>query len=323
MLRALCELKQRSGGEGSLYVAHFNHQLRAGVSDADQDWVERLGERLGLPVEVGKADAAASGGNPGDGSEAAARDARYEFLGCVAERVGARWVAVAHTADDQVETILHRLVRGTGLGGLAGMRRIRPLSSTVTLVRPLLDVRRAEVLQYLESIGQEFRTDVTNSDRQFTRNRLRHELLPALRTQYNAKIDDALLRLARQAAEVQQSVSARVEALAERCVELERTPRQRLPALGNGESGPGAACGLRIDCRPLASEPQHLVREICKAGWEMAQWPLQSMGFEEWQQLADIVHGTETVAIDLPGNVHARRRDGSLELRRPASTGLT
>jgi tRNA(Ile)-lysidine synthase len=120
-----------------------------------------------------------SGGHP-DGVEAAARAARYEFLQATAERLGARYVATAHTADDQAETVLHHIVRGTGLAGLAGMSRARSLGAAATLIRPLLSFRRRDVIEYLGALGQSYCEDTTNRDPAFTRSRIRHELLPLL-----------------------------------------------------------------------------------------------------------------------------------------------
>ena len=308
MLRALWTLKQREGGRGTLYVGHLNHQSRGAESDADQQWLERLCHQLGTPLEVGRADPAALAAEQGDGWEAAARRARYDFLDLTAQRIGARWLAVAHTADDQVETALHRVLRGTGLAGLAGMPRTRPLSPTVTLVRPLLDVRRTEVLEYLAAIGQGFRLDSTNDDRRFTRNRLRHELLPLLRADYNAQTDEALTRLVQQAGEAQQVIASLVDDLVERCVRMEPVSK-----------GGSAGCSrIRIACGPPADEPPLLVRELCKAAWSAAGWPLQSMGFDQWQQLAELVQGAAATPVDLPGGIHAQIRDGSVELSRPA-----
>src|SRR5262245_51646105 len=141
LLRAVMSLKQRAGGPGRLFVAHLHHGLQA-AADEDQAWLEKLCRRWGIPIELGRADVATSAAEYGDGLEAAARDARYEFLRATAEALGARWVAAGHTADDQVETVFHRIVRGTGFAGLAGMPRARALAPSVTLVRPLLDVRR-------------------------------------------------------------------------------------------------------------------------------------------------------------------------------------
>ena len=210
MLRAAVTAKRRAGGAGRLFVAHLNHGLRPDAAE-DAAWLEALCRRLGLPIESAKTDVSQLAADQGDGLEAAARAARYDFLTQTAERLGARFVAVAHTADDQVETILHRLIRGTGLAGLAGMPRRRSLSPTVLLVRPLLAARRQDVLAYMQHIGQHFRHDTTNIDPRFTRNRLRHQLLPRLRSEFNIDVDAALVRLAEQAAESQQLIASQAE----------------------------------------------------------------------------------------------------------------
>ena len=113
LLRAMVELK--GSGAGRIFVAHFNHALRGAESDADAAFVSELCQRLDLPCETGTADTAQLARDEGDGLEAAARGVRYAFLRATAERLGARYVVTAHTADDQAETILHRIVRGTGV----------------------------------------------------------------------------------------------------------------------------------------------------------------------------------------------------------------
>ena len=169
LLRAMAALK--AGGEGRLCAAHLNHQLRPDA-ETDERFVVELCGRLGVPCEVGRMDVGRLAAQAGEGLEAAARKARYRFLKQTAGRLGARFVATAHTADDQAETILHRIVRGTGIRGLAGMARARRLGHA-TLVRPLLGVRRAELQAYLDAIGQPCRHDPSNLDPRFTRNRIR------------------------------------------------------------------------------------------------------------------------------------------------------
>jgi tRNA(Ile)-lysidine synthase len=317
MLRALCALKTSAGGQGALYVAHLNHQLRGADAALDQAWLEVLCHRLNVPLISGEADVAALAEDQGDGWESAARQARYDFLLRTAEKLGARWVAVAHTADDQVETVLHRVLRGTGLSGLAAMRRVRPMSPTVTLVRPLLAVWRKEVLQYLDAVGQDYRADSTNADSRFTRNRIRLELLPALRAQYNAEVDEALARLAQQADEAQQVISLLAAELVDQCVTVQPSTPQQPPKPGTAPAEPLAAESVQIDCRPLADQPPLLVREVCKAAWQQARWPLQAMGFEHWQRLVELVCCAESAPLDLPGGVHAQRRGDTLKLRLP------
>jgi tRNA(Ile)-lysidine synthase len=289
LLRAMVLLKNAAGGRGKLYVAHLNHGLRGSAADADEAWLKALCDRLNLPLNVAKSDVAAIAAEQGDGWEAAARSARYDFLRDVAEQVGARFVATAHTADDQAETVLHRMIRGTGIEGLAGIPKFRPLSRSVVLVRPLLTVQRREVLDYLAAIGQDFRTDATNEDVRWTRNRLRKHLLPQLRELYNPKVGTALMNLAAQANEAQQVIANRAADLVRDGVVVE--PKQ-----------------MRLDCGKLVGEPVIVVREVCKMAWRQSGWPEQSMGYDQWQQLA----------VNLPGNVRARRADGWVVLNRLA-----
>jgi tRNA(Ile)-lysidine synthase len=296
MLRAVLNAKASCGGVGQVTVAHFNHCLRGAEAEEDLAWLDRLCCQLHVPLMIGRADATAIGAARGVGWEAAARNSRYRFLQETAERLGARFVAVAHTRDDQVETVLHRLLRGTGLGGLAGMPPGRQLSASVALVRPLLAVRKREVLEYLAAIGQEYRVDASNADTRWTRNRLRHELLPMLRERYNAGIDEALVRLATQAGEAQQVIATIAEQLAEDYVTRD------------------SVAGLRIDCRRLAETPPLLAREVCRVAWGQAGWPMQAMGFEAWQQLAELIRGQRQSAVNLPGNIRGRRERDTLIL---------
>ena len=304
LLRLTLAIKSASGGNGAVFVAHFNHSVRKEAADADQAWLEDLCRRFEVPCFTGSADPAMIS-LKGDGWEATARAARYDFLRQTAEQVGARLVAVAHTANDQVETILHRILRGTGVEGLAGIPRHRPLSSSVTLVRPLLEFRRSDLLAYLAELGQVFRVDETNRDVRWTRNRLRHELLPVLREQYNPAIDDALLRLAAQAGDVQQIVAHLARQAGEECISVDH------PA--DSEAGFVRVC---IECGPLTGRPQHLVREVCRLAWQQANWPLQAMGFEAWQQLAELVLGRRREALNLPHNVRARRKERAVVLEK-------
>ncbi|MFW6107652.1 MAG: tRNA lysidine(34) synthetase TilS, partial [bacterium] len=135
---------------------------------------------------------------------------RYAFLMDAAEGVGAGAIAVGHQADDQVETVLHRLLRGAGLRGLAGMRLSRPVAEgvSVRLVRPLLRTWRRQVLAHLEERGLRYREDASNVDRGFVRNRIRHELLPLLGSEYNPSIGEAVVRLSRAAAHAQDFLAA-------------------------------------------------------------------------------------------------------------------
>lgn len=309
MLRAAVALKKCRDGDGRVFAAHLNHALRGDVADADADWLKALCDELNVPLEIGKSDVTAVARREGDGWEAAARETRYDFLRRTAEGFGARFVAVAHTADDQVETVLHRIIRGTGIAGLAGMRSVRPLSSSVALVRPMLALGRQDVLHYLAAIGQDFRIDATNDDLRFTRNRLRHELLPAIRRHINNHFDAAILRLAAHAAESQQLLEDSAAQLVSDCVALEFDEDKVT-------EGSRRVSTIRINCQDLGTLPNLLVREVCKTAWKEAGWPLQAMGFDEWQQLAVLLqHRGEFRPVCLPGGVRAHRKDQFLILR--------
>src|SRR5262245_10919861 len=166
-----------------LAVAHLNHGVRGEEAEEDARFVAELAGRLDLPFDLGCWSPTRSAH-----FESEARRARYAWLVEVAKARGASAVAVGHTRDDQAETILHRILRGTGLRGLAGIPSRRPLADSVTLIRPLLDASRAELRDYLASLGQTYRDDATNADLSRTRSRLRHDLMPKLATEYNPRV---------------------------------------------------------------------------------------------------------------------------------------
>ncbi|NLY01866.1 MAG: tRNA lysidine(34) synthetase TilS [Rhodopirellula sp.] len=306
LVRAMAAIQD--GGPGRLIVAHYNHRLRGDESNEDQRFVETLSRRLGLTCIVESNDEGETGRRGSDGLEAAARAARYRFLQEAAARVGARYVATAHTADDQAETILHRVLRGTGIAGLSGMARVRPLGPA-SLIRPLLGFRREELAAYLERLGQPYRVDPSNRDLQFTRNRIRHELLPQLAKDFNPTVVDALLRLGTLAGEVQQVVARWVEQLYVQAVRE------------------GAADELRIDPRALASSEPYLVRELLIFVWRERGWPEQAMGYRQWDCLAEMLRGVRTTEACaetprkqvFPGGVVAEVRHAELCLSRPVT----
>jgi tRNA(Ile)-lysidine synthase len=300
LLRACAAIKARTKGRGQLMVAHFHHGLRGIAADEDQHWVEQLTSQLGIRCLTGQSEEGYLRAGQ-DGLEAAARKARYQFLTQIAEQLGARFVATGHTADDQVETILHHILRGSGLAGLAGIPKQRLLSPSVSLVRPLLGISRAVVLTYLSDLRQDYRVDATNEDQKFTRNRLRHDLLPAMRT-IRPEVDAALLRLAAQAADAQTWIAAEARRVAEQCVTRESKDH------------------YLVDVRRLSHTSPLLIREVFKSIWEQADWPRQQMGFSEWQMLAELaLRQTDLAVLQLPGNIQAECKHSSILLARAQS----
>jgi tRNA(Ile)-lysidine synthase len=186
LLHALLELAPR--WNLSLTVLHLNHQLRGAESDQDAEFVRQMAERLGLPAEIRAVDVAASP----DNLEQAARDARLAFFQELLENGRLDRIAVGHTRSDQAETVLFRFLRGSGTAGLAG---IRPAISG-GIVRPLLEVERSDVEEFLRARGIPWREDSSNASPQFARNRIRHDLLPQLARDWNPAITETLANTA-------------------------------------------------------------------------------------------------------------------------------
>jgi tRNA(Ile)-lysidine synthase len=205
LLDALASLRRRRGFR--LVAAHLDHGLRDGSAD-DAAFCAELCQALGVPLRVGRADVRARAARERGGLEQAARRERYAFLRRVREEEAAVAVAVAHTRDDQAETLLLRLLRGAGTAGLGGMR---PRSGDV--VRPLLDVSRQEVLAHLRERGLAWREDPSNADVAHRRNRVRHELIPYLEERFNPGIRASLARTASILADEASHVRSEAEAL--------------------------------------------------------------------------------------------------------------
>ena len=273
-----------------LVVGHVDHGIRGAGSQADLEWVGELAGQLGLEYEATTVDLL------GDHSEASARESRYAALIDAAERHGCGAIMVAHTRDDQVETVLHNLLRGTGLKGMAGMSERKTLGNGLELLRPILDLRRADVENWLRSVGQSWRDDHTNTETRWTRNRIRHELLPVLEREYNPQVREALLRMSRLSSEAVGIVREVVEEEWGRCV------------LEQSES----VVRLCVDSLNRLQEP--VVRALLLEIWSRQGWPRQAMSYSHWQNLARTV--TVGTALDLPGGVAARRNGGVARIER-------
>ena len=176
-----------------LTVAHLDHGIRGKAARTDAAFVQALSRRLRIPSVVGRVKVPALAQRNGISLEMAARQARYAFLVRTARKVGAGLIVTAHTADDQVETLLMKFLRGAGRGGLSGIAPVSTVSG-IPVVRPLLEVTRGEIEAYLRAQECAWCEDESNTDTTFLRNRVRHELLPVLARDYNPGIRQTLLR---------------------------------------------------------------------------------------------------------------------------------
>jgi len=285
------------GRDLQLSVACFDHGTREGASARDAAFVAELAARLGLPFDLGcwKSPRSAH-------FEADARRARYAWLLDVATRRGASAVAVGHTSDDQAETVLHRIVRGTGLLGLAGMPPRRLLGPGVTLIRPILEANRLEVRSYLTSIGQDWREDAGNFDLNRTRARIRLDLLPKLVEDYNPNAADALIRLARLASEASRAANRRA---------LRRLDRV---APDRDESR------ITFDRRGLRTINLDGRIEVIRLAWRRAGWPESRMSHPRWHALGALAGETTSGRAHVGGGIEAIATPDRWTLRRRPET---
>lgn len=297
LLRLLLELRSQSPPCPPLILAHCNYCLRGEESEQDEQFVRDLSQRFGVECRVWRAEKLEKPG--GSGWEAYLRDIRYDFFKQVSRDFGARYLALAHTADDQAETVTMRLIRGSSLAGLRGIPTQRPLTSETTLIRPLLTLRRQTLREYLQRIEQPFRVDSSNESDQFLRNRIRNQLLPLLASDYGTDFSERMLSLAQEAAEV--------EALLD-----EGSSR----LLAHFDS-PQPDC-LRIASTSLAAYPPALVRHALVKAWRDRGWSERDLTSRHWHALAELLFRPvpETGSVNLPETRVARRNpDGSVVIR--------
>jgi tRNA(Ile)-lysidine synthase len=282
-----------------LTVAHLDHGIRGDSAD-DAQWVAALADRWELPCVVERRDVAAEARTAGIGLEEAARNTRYGFLAQVATQQGAARVAVGHHADDNAETVLYRIARGTHLRGLAGMGLSRPLGEAgCLLVRPLLTSRRAELEQYCRLRGLSWRTDATNADVSHRRNLLRSRVFPLLREGINPRTEEAILRLAGAAREANEF--------------LEELAREAFSATGREED----AEGIVLDRVALVGIPDLVRTTLFRQVLERLGAPLKAVSTEAIRKLSDLP-SAETGALALPGGFEARCSGKALRVGRVA-----
>ena len=218
-----------------LHVAHLNHNFRGEEAEEDARFVGSLAEEMGLPSTIVKRHPRAGDLTNSSSFEQAARETRYGFLAEVASDVGASAVVVGHTADDQAETVMLHILRGSGLHGLRGMAELSPWpwpaqAPALTLFRPLLEANKSDTVSYCRELGRTFRDDSGNYLERFTRNRIRNHLLPLLAEDYNPRVRDSLVRLSRISAQELDFIEQETERVwPQVAIEMESGVRFRRP----------------------------------------------------------------------------------------------
>jgi len=285
----------------SLVVAHLDHRLREN-SRRDALLVSKLAESLGYPGVIGRAEIEKRAAESADNLEQVARKARYDFLARTAARKKSKLVVVAHTMDDQAETVLLRLVRGSGSEGLGAMEAIRPLrqGSTIQIVRPLLSwARRSDTEGFCRRLGVEFALDEMNKDERFARVRVRQQLLPLMES-FNKRIVETLSRTASLLREDSSTLSVDATRLLERALEA---------------SNAGKSTRSSVNVKVLAAAPPALRRRALRLWLAEGRGDLRRVERVHLLGVERLLEGSKGGRVaELPDGTKVRRVRDRLEL---------
>ena len=280
LLRALHELQQNTSGnnQGFLVAAHFNHGTRGEESASDAQFVVDLAEQLGVRVIQESGDGKST-------DEASLRDQRYDFLRRTAQATGARYISLAHSLDDNVETVLHHLMRGTGPSGLAGIAASRTagsdrMSQDFVVIRPILSVRRDLIRQSLQEIGQEWCEDSSNEDTKYRRNWIRAELIPLMQSQYPALIDAV-----------------------GRAIETQRDWRETIQELANEWIHRHVVSESPLAIRRPSGSASAVVVFALQMLWQRQLWSTTHMTQASWKRIVGTLAENAEERYSLPGDV--------------------
>jgi len=287
LLALLQEMRERALLPGIvLRIAHVNYGLRGDESEGDETFVRALGATLGVPVSCERVCLVPASGTT---LQSRARDARYAWFTRLLQEYGTMSVATGHTADDQAETVLLWLMRGAGMSGLAGIPAKRTMADGTSIIRPLLGVTRQQVLEYLTFRGLSYRSDSSNNQLRYRRNRIRREVVPVLRAM-NPRIVEVLARGA-------DLLSADASWLDE--IEGERwRVVAKDTALGR----------VALDSVLLAAEPLAMQRRLVKRALAVARGRATGLTFRHVNDILErVLAGAQGVGLNLPGGLRVER----------------
>jgi tRNA(Ile)-lysidine synthase len=310
LLRALAEQNVQKGSLLGLvlHVAHLHHGLRGAEADADLAFVRDLAARLGLPFHEARVDTAAAvepdakSGKPRETVEEAARRLRYAWFSTLLSKIPLNAIATAHTLDDQAETVLAKFLRGAWTEGLAGISPKLESPDGGLIIRPLLGVTRGEIEAWLNALGQPWREDSSNRHLSFTRNRIRHELLPLLET-WNPRLRAHLVHMAALARDEEAFWQAELARI---------TPNLILPGLPVRGGGRASGSGLALECARLAALDPALQRRLLRQAASQLGAELDFAATESLRTLA--LHGRAGRHLSLPAGLRAERTPRELRL---------
>jgi len=289
MLHALATLKARGRVNARLLCAHINHQLRGSRSDADEAFVRQQARRVNLPVEIRQINVRRFASRHKLSVETAARQLRIDSLIDIASRHDCRCIATAHHIDDNAETLIQRLARGTGFTGLAGIRPVQPFYGQFRFVRPMLSCRRGQIINYLTSRNIAWCTDETNADCTFRRNYIRHRLLPRLQQNAASCLAEKLFTLSLSAQKLHTLICRRADEIQPRMTQL-------------------AAKQLSLNLRSFLDEPEPVKIELIRRSLAHIASHPPELSQHHYHQILNLARQKQTgKIIQLPHHFRVRQ----------------
>ncbi|MEA3328623.1 MAG: tRNA lysidine(34) synthetase TilS [Candidatus Omnitrophota bacterium] len=298
----LYSLKRKYGLK--LYLAHLDHMIRGDQSRADAVFVHGLADRLGLPVISKVKDAVSFSRKRKLTLEQGARIIRYKFFLETAEKIRAKKIALAHNADDQAETVLIRIIRGTGLEGLGSMHPVSEREG-ITIIRPLIEIWKKDILSYLTQRRLNFKIDSSNKNKAYFRNKVRLGLIPYLSREYNPRIKETLFRLGESAREDYSYLA-------------DRTKEAFLKLTGPGSSYSEAGFSIK----KLKKHSIAIQRGIIRLAIKQIKGNLQKISYQNWKDLDGLIKDPAgNKFLDLSEGIKARKEyDRVVFYKKPGSS---
>lgn len=294
LLHVLCELKKEYSL--NILIAHLDHKFRGEESRADRKFCEDLAKKYNLEIVWEEIDVPKIAKEKGISPEEAARLERYDFFKRLAKERGMDKIAVGHTRDDQAETVLMRIIRGAGMKGLGGIRPFKDMYG-FKIIRPLIEISRKEVEDFVSEKGLKFRKDSSNEKAIFTRNKIRLELIPFLEKDFNPNIKEVLANMA-------ENLQAEDEFLGKYAKRKFRGASK----IGQAE--------ISIDIKKFKKLPEAIKKRILRTAIEELKGDLRRLTYQHWKEIEELINNRPVNSIvDLPAGISITKNKTSVTLK--------
>lgn len=293
LLHALLSLKKEYALE--IYIAHLDHKFRGEESVKDREFCANLAKDLNLDIVCETIDVPKIAEEKGISPEEAARIERYDFFRRVAKKKSIGKIAVGHTKDDQAETVLMHAIRGSGMLGLGGMSPVKAMQG-LTIIRPLIEISRREIEEFIKSNNLPFRHDSSNDKIIFTRNKIRRELMPFLEKNFNPNIKEVLVNTA--------------ENLRLENEFLERFARRKFKSVSRHKNGE-----ILIDIKRLKKQPEAIRKRVLRTALRELKGDLRRFTYQHWKEVDELLGSRPTHSkVDLPAGISVAKKKDSIVL---------